>query len=1043
MALCRIRVICLLLLAWLGVGCDGPRQWLASSANDGIAYFLYDDALLERYDLDAEAWLPPIALSGTPTGFAVDDDGIYVAFGRRVSRLSLDGQTEVPLENTTADVRFLATDGNLLFLFGSYTPILSVDKFSGDRLGSTDPFYSMIGISVSRSTNRLVGRSSNVSPSDIVSIGYDDAGVFSSQIDSPYHGDYPGASRTWMFPDGARVVDDSGIIYFTNDLRFSGALGGLIEDLAFYGELPIVLRGDTLYAYDNTFVEAGRLALDVAPSQIYVHGDTVYAFTGVEGATDVIAVPIADIGPVEPGLPIDATGLAYTPDQIVLGTDDIVYLLSSQHLSVFRWSVGEQRYLDAIPLAEAPESMAYSATNQALYLAYPSGRLTRIDVVALDGEHSFAQATGNPCGLATAGAYVFTCDPSGAWISHFTYGPTGNLVASEDWNYFSSEYIWSAANQRMYFFRDDTSPNDLIWEQIGADGTIGTQKDSPYHGSYGFQHPIRVAPDGSVVVLGSGRIYDAISLAEIDSLSNDVLDAVWLNGQLATLRQFESLSQVQLWNGSYDLTGNIRALGTPLRVFPLDAEFLIISSVQGVPRFTSKGPGDDDLDEDGVADDADNCPAVPNPDQTDVSDDGIGDACQPDDGDADGWSNTQDNCPLDANPDQADGDGDGIGDPCEPPDADGDNVPDATDNCVDVPNPGQADADHDHVGDACEPDWDGDGVINDHDNCVLVSNADQADTDHDGLGDACTPDDLDLDGVANADDNCRIAFNPSQSDVDADGIGDECEDDADGDRVIDDIDNCPAVWNPNQADADRDGIGDACEPTDTDFDGIIDADDNCPFRFNPSQGDADGDHVGDGCEGDFDSDGVIDDHDNCLSTPNRDQSDLNGNGFGDACEPNDPDHDGWPAATDNCANRANPFQEDADADGLGDACDNCKDAANLLQSDGDADDVGDACDNCQSVANSDQADADQGADDDSSIAGIQHYGDSCDLDSDNDGIIGDSDFHEWFAPCMHMSVTAGTCARADLNDDGAVNAIDFFQHFRPRMGTSAGPGVSE
>jgi hypothetical protein len=40
----------LLLLAWLGVGCDGPRQWLASSANDGIAYFLYDDALLERYD---------------------------------------------------------------------------------------------------------------------------------------------------------------------------------------------------------------------------------------------------------------------------------------------------------------------------------------------------------------------------------------------------------------------------------------------------------------------------------------------------------------------------------------------------------------------------------------------------------------------------------------------------------------------------------------------------------------------------------------------------------------------------------------------------------------------------------------------------------------------------------------------------------------------------------------------------------------------------------------------------------------------------------
>jgi len=58
-----------------------------------------------------------------------------------------------------------------------------------------------------------------------------------------------------------------------------------------------------------------------------------------------------------------------------------------------------------------------------------------------------------------------------------------------------------------------------------------------------------------------------------------------------------------------------------------------------------------DADEDGIADDVDNCPQNHNLDQADGDGDGRGDLC--------------DNCPNDSNPDQLDADGDGDGDVCD------------------------------------------------------------------------------------------------------------------------------------------------------------------------------------------------------------------------------------------------------------------------------------------------------------------------------------------------------------------------------------------
>ena len=216
-----------------------------------------------------------------------------------------------------------------------------------------------------------------------------------------------------------------------------------------------------------------------------------------------------------------------------------------------------------------------------------------------------------------------------------------------------------------------------------------------------------------------------------------------------------------------------------------------------------------DADKDGVPDSEDNCPTVPNPDQTDTDGDGAGDACDDDD-DGDGVPDDEDNCPLVNSSDQTDTDGDGQGDVCDPDD-DNDGVNDDVDNCPIVANTDQTDTDGDGLGDACDDDDDNDTIPDGNDNCPLIPNVDQADNDADGYGDVCDLDD-DNDGVYDDVDNCPVVANADQTDTDGDGLGDACDPDDDNDGVNDDVDNCRVTFNPDQADADGDGIGDVCDP---------------------------------------------------------------------------------------------------------------------------------------------------------------------------------------------------------------------------------------
>ena len=106
----------------------------------------------------------------------------------------------------------------------------------------------------------------------------------------------------------------------------------------------------------------------------------------------------------------------------------------------------------------------------------------------------------------------------------------------------------------------------------------------------------------------------------------------------------------------------------------------------------------------------------------------------------------------------------------------------------------------------------------------------------------------------------------------------------------------------------------------------------------------------------------------------------------------------------------------------------------------DGDGIPDDEDNCREVSNPDQRDTNSAEDDNLSVAGEQHYGNICDPDFDNDGIVSIFDFNEWR---KYAGQTVPDCPEdVDLNGDGFCWIQDF-NIWRMYYGSPPGPGIGD
>jgi OOP family OmpA-OmpF porin len=207
-------------------------------------------------------------------------------------------------------------------------------------------------------------------------------------------------------------------------------------------------------------------------------------------------------------------------------------------------------------------------------------------------------------------------------------------------------------------------------------------------------------------------------------------------------------------------------------------------------------PRNHDLDGDGVPDDVDQCPELPE-DRDNFED---RDGCPEIDNDDDGVLDKDDACPNVAGVPSSDPKKNG----CPQPDRDKDGVPDSDDACPDAK--GLESDDPKTNGCPMSQDRDKDGILDKNDRCP-----DQPE-DKDGFEDedGCPDPDNDGDGIADAEDACPKEPGASSSDAKVNGCPSP---DRDGDTYDDADDKCPNEAETFNGVKDDDGCPDTNEPS--------------------------------------------------------------------------------------------------------------------------------------------------------------------------------------------------------------------------------------
>lgn len=627
--------------------------------HNGIAYFSsVDSNVITRYSLTSESFLPPITLSDIPSAIHVSDAGMFVSYGLTVARRNLDGSNETTVFTSSKSVDGLTSYENILVL-GSTDFVQTIDISSSNLIDSHSYPGLSAKVSIDLKNNRIVARNFS---SEMRSIPIESDGMLGSDYVSENISNSSLNNKFVIFPSQNRAINTRGYVFNTLDASYVDQIGSFIKDFVIWQDFPISLNISTdgsnidfLNVYDKALRIHSRYDLTNIAQVIHIYNDKIFAFSDDLSTVEIINT--SDLTVPDVTAPIDPQGLEFFPDTTQMDSDnDTLYLLSKKHLSIFRWSVSQQRYLESIALQYSPRFMSYSSEQNRIYLAYGDNSIHYVDLSDFS-INDFYHAPQYIASILAIGNYLVTNDASlnrdGQVVSEFFH--LGSVA----------KLNWDGVNSRIYYHSSGVTPFSVYWYQFNPQtGEFGP--DADFKTYYSLPSPgyiIRGSESGKHIAYNSGLIAYTSDFNNAATLTDSNLrDLQWLYGNLFTIKQtsFDGGVEIKRWKADFTLLqGSENQMeGIPVALLRAGNSLVLVRVVNNIPAIEQITADPIDTDGDGVLDHLDIFPADPL-DWADADNDGIGDNADPDD-DNDGYSDIEDAFPLDST-EWLDTDGDGTG----------------------------------------------------------------------------------------------------------------------------------------------------------------------------------------------------------------------------------------------------------------------------------------------------------------------------------------------------------------------------------------------
>ncbi len=599
----------------LHVSVEPERLQGRAAQQGGILYCLsVDGTKVERWNLADGTALEALSIGASARWLAASPKGVFVAVNGTEAQLYRHtpgsgagfSAFSAPLARM---IQAIVPVGDLLYLDlshgGNQPAVFTLSADTGNaiayKVAGSAIMASMVYSEVNTRLYGVFGRNGMTNLSELLVTGDGQIPDWVQGVDSRASGNF-----CFLMEGERHVLTDGGVICAARGREIVARLDVPVADHAVLadGSSMILSRG-RLLRLNSSFKVDAFMSAPAGASRIFLSGGRGWALVHAPDGSHSLA-PI-DLGAWQAGSPpipgfvaIDTTGLSLPADLSCVDSTGLLYLVDKEGSRVRIWSPVERRVTSEISLRGVPVSSCFLSDLDSLIFAYDDGWVTRLPLGGKSGERSIFYKDTAIRGrvLVPAGRKVAVHLPDSLALSLYD-GETGVLagqVTVPQVSHALGALVWVGSAESFYVVSYDGYYSGHTFMQtvpLAGAGTALPSRDVAL-GSASLRTNVssllRFNADGSRLVLGTGRVVDALTLSSLALLPCLPSDALWTKGaasRLCTISPEAGGVRVTRWSADYSAAEAslwLNCLGLALHQLP-DGRLLVRGTYLGAPRY--------------------------------------------------------------------------------------------------------------------------------------------------------------------------------------------------------------------------------------------------------------------------------------------------------------------------------------------------------------------------------------------------------------------------------------------------------------------------